>query len=108
MARPVAVFGSRTEAELARAKLDLEGIRAHILTDDAGGWEPQFGLSLGVRLIVADDDVTRAIELLDLPEHTPQPERLPSRTFDRFYRYAAWAMIGFVVFGLVQVFRMIF
>ena len=108
MSRAVAVFTSRTEAELARARLDLEGIHAHILTDDAGGWEPQFGLSRGVRLMVADRDHQRATELLDLPEHVPDPTRPPSREFDRLYRYAAWAMIAIVVFGLVQAFRAVF
>lgn len=107
MSRPVAVFTSRTEAELARARLDLEGIPAHILADDAGGWEPQFGLSLGVRLIVADHDLARAAEVLDLPEHVPDPIRPPSREFDRLYRYAAWAMIAFVLFGLIQAFRLV-
>lgn len=108
MSRPVAVFTSRTEAELARARLDLEGIPAHILADDAGGWEPQFGLSLGVRLIVADHDLARAADVLDLPEHVPDPIRPPSREFDRLYRYAAWAMIAFVLFGLIQAFRLVF
>jgi hypothetical protein len=108
MSRPVAVFTSRTEAELARARLDLEGIPAHILTDDAGGWEPQFGLSRGVRLLVADRDHQRATELLDLPEYLPDPVQPPSREFDRLYRYAAWAMIAIVVFGLVQAFRAVF
>ena len=66
MSRPVAIFTSRTEAELAKARLELEGIPAHILTDDAGGWEPQFGLSRGVRLMVADHDAASAAEVLDL------------------------------------------
>lgn len=108
MSSPVAVFTSRTEAELARARLDLEGIPAHILTDDAGGWEPQFGLSRGVRVMVADHDLARAAEVLDLPEHVPDPVRPSSREFDRLYRYAAWAMIAFVVFGLIQAFRLVF
>lgn len=102
MSLPVAVFTSRTEAELARARLGLEGIPSHILADDAGGWEPQFGLSRGVRLMVADDDLTRAAEVLDLPEHVPDPIRPPSPEFDRVYRYAAWAIIAFVVFGLAR------
>lgn len=102
MSRPVAIFTSRTEAELAKARLELEGIPAHILTDDAGGWEPQFGLSRGVRLMVADHDLGDAAEVLDLPENVPDPERPPSREFDRLYRYAAWAMIAFVAFGLFR------
>ncbi len=108
MSRPVAIFTSRTEAELAKARLELEGIPAHILTDDAGGWEPQFGLSRGVRLMVADHELVDAAEVLDLPENVPDPVRPPSREFDRLYRYAAWAMIAFVVFGLIQALRLVF
>jgi hypothetical protein len=108
MSLPVAVFTSRTEAELARARLDLEGIPAHILADDAGGWEPQFGLSRGIRVMVADHDHARALEVLDLPEHLPEPDRAPSPEADRLYRYAAWAMLVIVAFGLVQVFRAVF
>ena len=108
MSRPVAIFTSRTEAELARARLELEGIPSHILTDDAGGWEPQFGLSRGVRLVVADHELAAAAEILDLPENVPDPVRPPSREFDRLYRYAAWAMIAFVLFGLIQALRLVF
>lgn len=108
MSRPVAVFTSRTEAELARARLDLEGIPAHILADDAGGWEPQFGLSRGVRLMVADHDHDEALGILDLPEHSPQPDRRPTPESERLYRYAAWAMIAFIFFGIVQVVRAVF
>ena len=79
MSRPVAVFTSRTEAELAKARLELEGIPAHILADDAGGWEPQFGLSRGVRLMVADHDAAIAAEVLDLPEYVPDPVRPGAR-----------------------------
>ena len=58
--------------------------------------------------MVADRDHARATEVLDLPEHVPDPERPPSREFDRVYRYAAWAMIAIVAFGLIQVFRAVF
>ncbi len=107
MSRPVAVFTSRTEAELAKARLELEGIPAHILADDAGGWEPQFDLSRGVRLMVADRDHDQALEVLELPEHIPEPERPPSAESERLYRYAAWAMIAIVAFGLVQALGML-
>ncbi len=107
MSRPVAVFSSRTEAELARARLDLEGIPANILADDAGGWEPQFGLSRGIRLMVADRDHDRALEVLDLPDHLPPPDRPPNPEADRLYRYAAWAMLALIALGLVQIARAI-
>ena len=102
MSRPVAVFMSRTEAELAKARLQLEGIPAHILADDAGGWEPQFDLSRGVRLMVADRDHDEAREVLELPEHLPEPDRPSTPESERLYRYAAWAMLVIVAFGIVR------
>ncbi len=108
MSRPVAVFSSRTEAELAKARLDLEDIPANILADDAGGWEPQFGLSRGIRLMVADRDHERALDVLDLPEHLPPPERPANPDADRLYRYASWAMLAVIAFGLVQALRAVF
>lgn len=102
MSRPVAVFTSRTEAELAKARLELEGIPAHILADDAGGWEPQFDLSRGVRLVVADRDHAEALEVLEMPEHLPEPERPFSPESERLYRYAAWAMMAVVAFGIIR------
>jgi hypothetical protein len=61
---PVAVVGSRTEANLIVGLLESAGVRAFALADDAGGQEPQWQLS-GVRVMVESSDETTAREVLD-------------------------------------------
>jgi hypothetical protein len=60
---PVAVVGSRTEAELIVGLLRSNGVRAAVSTDDAGGQEPQLQLQ-GVRVLVVPDDEAEARRLL--------------------------------------------
>ena len=60
---PVAVVGSRVEADLIVGLLLAHGLRAAIVTDDAGGQEPQWQLS-GVRVLVPASDEALARELL--------------------------------------------
>jgi len=55
-----AVAGSRAEAQLIAGLLEANGIAAIVSTDDAGGQEPQWQLTEGVRVLVATDDLTRA------------------------------------------------
>jgi putative signal transducing protein len=64
---PVAVVGSRTEAELIVGLLSSHGLRAFVATDDAGGQEPQLQLQ-GVRVLVAATDETAARRLLAAAE----------------------------------------
>ena len=61
-------FPSELDAEIAKSVLGCEGIPAMILKDDAGGMEPQFQLTMGVRLMVRQADLDRAREILDLGE----------------------------------------
>ena len=65
---PVAVVNSRTEAALIVGLLDSHGVPAFASTDDAGGQEPQWQLSAGVRVLVAPSDVTIARQLLEAAE----------------------------------------
>jgi hypothetical protein len=60
---PVAVVGSRAEAELIVGFLSSYGVRAIVSTDDAGGQEPQLQLQ-GVRVLVAPGDEAAAHRLL--------------------------------------------
>lgn len=60
---PVAVVGSRAEADLIVGLLMAHGLRAAIATDDAGGQEPQWQLS-GVRVLVPASDEALARDLL--------------------------------------------
>jgi len=64
---PVAVVGSRTEAELIAGLLRSHGLSADVAADDAGGQEPQLQLE-GVRVLVAPADEVAARRLLDAAE----------------------------------------
>jgi hypothetical protein len=59
-------YATETEAQIARAMLECEGIRAVVLTDDAGGMLPQFQMVEGVRLMVQQDDLDEAERILEL------------------------------------------
>jgi hypothetical protein len=68
---PVAVVGSRTEADLIVGFLRSHGLSARKATDDAGGQEPQLQLD-GVRVVVDIADAVEARELLaDVENTTP-------------------------------------
>ena len=62
---PVTVVRSRSEADLVVGLLESAGIRALALTDDAGGQEPQWQLTGGVRVLVASPDEAAARQVLD-------------------------------------------
>jgi hypothetical protein len=69
---PVAVVGSRTEAELIVGLLRSNGVRAVVSADDAGGQYPQMQVD-GVRVLVAPADEASARRVLaaaadDTPE----------------------------------------
>ena len=57
----------RVQAQLARGALQAHGVRAVVLTDDAGGVHPQLGMLLdgAIRVAVADHQADRARGLLD-------------------------------------------
>jgi hypothetical protein len=59
----VSVVGSRIEAELIVGLLRSHGLRAAVVTDDAGGQEPQWQLD-GVRVLVPPSDEAAARDLL--------------------------------------------
>lgn len=60
---PVALAGSRIEAELIAGMLRSYGLRAVVSADDAGGLEPQLQIQ-GVRVLVARSDEEAARRLL--------------------------------------------
>jgi hypothetical protein len=62
----VAQPGSEVEAQLIAGLLASNGIRAAVLTDDAGGAEPQLQLS-GVRVVTSPEDADDARSLLARP-----------------------------------------
>jgi hypothetical protein len=59
----VAVVGSRIEGDLIVGLLRSHGLRAAVVTDDAGGQEPQWQLE-GVRVLVPAADEAAARDLL--------------------------------------------
>jgi hypothetical protein len=58
-------FGTRIEAEAAIALLEANGIQASGKFGDAGGWLPHVALVDGFRVLVFDDDLDTAKDLLD-------------------------------------------
>jgi hypothetical protein len=60
---PIRTFATRSEAEIAQGLLASAGIAASLSTDDAGGAYP-FDFSGGAQLLVDEDDVEAATELL--------------------------------------------
>jgi hypothetical protein len=59
----VAIVSSRAEAELIAGLLRSNGLRAAVVSDDAGGQEPELQLQ-GVHVLVAPEDETRARQLI--------------------------------------------
>lgn len=64
--KEIRVFRNRFEADFAKNILEEEGIKAMISADDCGGLRPDLSLTTGgVRLLVNQEDVERANELLN-------------------------------------------
>jgi hypothetical protein len=59
----IATFATRSEAEVVQGLLESAGIASSLQADDAGGAYP-FVLSGGAELLVDEDDVEAASELL--------------------------------------------
>jgi hypothetical protein len=70
---PVAVVGSRTEAELIVGMLRNNGLRAVVSADDAGGQEP--ALQTGVRVLTAPRDEVEARRLLAAADDAAASDR---------------------------------
>lgn len=101
----VADCTSRVEAELKRGALTSDGVRAVVLTDDAGGAHPQLALLTrgAVRVAVPDHQADRARDVLadlDAGVHalpaSGDHERLPAPrgATDRGRAVLAWVAGG--------------
>jgi len=62
----VAVYTTRSDAEIARARLAADGIHAIVIADDEGGLNPGFYSRYGVRVVVNPDDLPDARESLGI------------------------------------------
>jgi hypothetical protein len=60
---PIGTFATRSEAEIVQGLLASAGIASSVSADDAGGAYP-FDFSGGAQLLVDEDDVEAASELL--------------------------------------------
>ncbi|HET9267051.1 MAG TPA: DUF2007 domain-containing protein [Vicinamibacterales bacterium] len=66
----VRTFLNHIEADLAKGALEAAGIESAISADDAGGTRPHLWVGTGVRLLVRQEDVERAVEILESPATT--------------------------------------
>lgn len=60
----IRTFLNRIDAELAKGALEAAEIDAMVAADDAGGLRPSFWVLRGVRLLVREEDIERAEEVL--------------------------------------------
>jgi len=81
-------YGSRPEAELAKSVLESSGIPVMIQADTAGGMREHLAWSgLGFRILVREEDVTRARETLTQTAEgsaADEPDRDPPPTWRQF------------------------
>jgi len=71
----VATFQTPVEAELAKERLELEGITAFLKNEMAVGVMPYLGSALGgIELQVPERDAAAAREILEPPPQEPEPE----------------------------------
>jgi len=62
----VSVYTTRSDAEIARARLKADGINAIVIADNEGGLNPGFYSRYGVRVVVTPDDLSDARESLGI------------------------------------------
>jgi hypothetical protein len=60
----IETYYNRHEAELAKGFLSVNGINAVVFGDDCGGVRPGLSFSRGVQLLVKEEDVEKAKEIL--------------------------------------------
>lgn len=93
----VGMFGNRHEAEVARARLEDAGLEAWVQSDDLAGYEPQLGLTNGVRVVVRTPFIALANRVL---EPIDSSERI---IFDR-NRSNSWvSTVSIIVAGVLVV-----
>jgi len=80
--RTVASFNTPIEADIARNHLEAAGIQAFLADDQTIGWLWHLGTALqGVKLLVAESDLARAIETLQQTEALPAAEAPPAESW---------------------------
>lgn len=68
----IGIYSSTAEANLVKARLEFNGIKAIIQADSASGAVPQLEAYSGVRVFVKEDEMADALEVLErmLPSQT--------------------------------------
>jgi len=102
----IQTFPTRTDADLAAARLEANGIACWIAADDAGGFYPNLALSQGVRLFVLESDAEAARELLELPPSPVDPnpgveENPPTTTVSRPNKISPGEIVIGIIVGVL-------
>ena len=63
----VHTFSDRMEAVLAKSALEAAGIDCMLRPDDVGGLRPHMAYTLGVELLVREEDADAAREIIERP-----------------------------------------
>lgn len=63
----IRTFSGESEAYIAQAALEANGIPSSLLRDDAGGMMPWLQWLHPIRLVVNEADSASALEILDTP-----------------------------------------
>ena len=63
-------FASQPEADMAISALEAAGIDALIKEDSAGGMRPSLAWAAGYEVLVREEDLSEARNVLDLPAKT--------------------------------------
>ena len=75
----IKVFRNRLEAETAKSLLESHGIGAMVSADDCGGLRPDLSLASGVRLVVGEEQVARALAILECRQVAETSSDVPRR-----------------------------
>lgn len=94
----VQTFAVRSDAEIARARLEADGIPSIVAIDDEGGLNPGFYREYGVRLVVSEEDLDDAFASLGIERMV-----VPRPVAHAMAQHAVWAFpheaCGLVLFG---------
>ena len=61
------IYSSLIEAELAHQFLEQYEIMTSVSVDNIGGMQPSLNFTVGVKLLIDENDLEKAQELLQLP-----------------------------------------
>lgn len=105
---PVARYADRHEAELVRGMLESAGVPSALRTDDAGGIYPVLSPSAGATVLVPDDDLDLAREVLtEIRKESPGGPELRSvetvRSPSPPRRSRAWWLVAALLLVLAVV-----